>query len=351
MTVTFAQIEADCPVMILGSNGDLDVEVSCWKSPEKGIPDSLLFLETKQAFVDGTSSQAQAMIVNVEFAEEIQKLEKSALFTKNVSLLMSKVIEKYFGWNFHRKHSGHQIHPSAHICPSAEIGQNTIIGPNVVIGENVTIGSNGFIGANSVIEDNVSIGDDCTIHPLVYIAHGCQLGNAVGIHPNTSIGSEGYGFAHDEKGQHWRIQQTGTVVLEDRVEIGSNCAIDRGSIEATVIGEGSKLDNLCHIGHNVTFGKNCMVTAGFATAGSARFGNNFVCGGHTSSAGHLTVCDNVHVAGRSVIHNNVTEPGVYGGHPLEPVKDYLRTTKSLAQLTAMRKTLSRIAKKIGQEDT
>ncbi|MCC6138171.1 MAG: UDP-3-O-(3-hydroxymyristoyl)glucosamine N-acyltransferase, partial [Bdellovibrionaceae bacterium] len=227
---------------------------------------------------------------------------------------------------------------------SAKVAETATLGPGVVLGENVVIGENTYIGANTVIEQNVSIGNNCTLHPLVYVGHSCSIGNNCEILPNTSIGTDGFGYAHDEKWNHYRIPHSGRVILEDDVHVGSNCSIDRGSIEDSIIGRGTKIDNQCHLAHNSVLGRNCLITANFAMAGSSKIGNNFVTGGSTSVTGHITITDNVQVGGMSGVTKSITEPGQYGGFPLQKMQDYLRTKAAIAKIAEMRETLRALVK-------
>ncbi len=191
-----------------------------------------------------------------------------------------------------------------------------------------------------MIERGARIGADTLLHAQVFVGWGCQVGARCEIHPHTTLGSDGYSYAHDEQGNHYKIPQVGIVVIEDDVEIGANCAIDRAAFDTTRIGSGTKLDNLCHIAHNCQIGRNVLLTAGFFVAGSSTIGDNFICGGRSTVTDHVKICANVQVAGLCAITKSITEPGAYGGHPLQPMKHYLRTTASLPHLPEIRKTLA-----------
>ena len=349
MKISCQELLLQFPENISAVHGDPNAVVDHLATPQQSGEGGLLFLGTPKVVSEAKLSNAPVVVTSEALLEEVEQLGKpwAVLITSNVSFAMSRISQVCFGWNYHRPYEGKDIHPSAVIAGSAEIGANSIIGPNVCIGEHVHVGQGCFVGANTIIEDHVYIGDHSTIHPLVYIGVHARLGQQVVIHPNTTLGSEGYGFATDDNGNHFRIPQTGSVVLADRVEIGANCAIDAGTIEPTRMDEGTKLDNLCHIAHNTQIGKNGFVTACFATAGSSRFGDNFATGGCVSSAGHITVADNVTVAGRSVIHNDIRKPGVYGGHPLLPFKEYMRLIASLKRVPQMHRVLKRICRKLG----
>jgi UDP-3-O-[3-hydroxymyristoyl] glucosamine N-acyltransferase len=238
------------------------------------------------------------------------------------------------------------ISEHASIHPSAKIGKNVNIAPFVVIGENVTIGDGTNIGPNCVIEKNAQIGSKTYLHALVFIGANCEVGSECEIHPHTSIGSDGFGFATDSNNINHKIPQLGKVVIEDRVEIGSNVAIDRATLTETRICAGAKLDNLIHIAHNCTVGPNSLLAAGFATAGSSKLGANFKCGGKVGMDHHITVADNVTVGGNSVISKNLTHAGSYVGFPIQPWREGLRTIASLTSVPEMRKELAELKKEI-----
>jgi UDP-3-O-[3-hydroxymyristoyl] glucosamine N-acyltransferase len=200
------------------------------------------------------------------------------------------------------------------------------------------------------VENNAKIGKEATLHPHVYIGHSCEIGSFCEIMPQAVIGSEGFGYAHDEKGNHFRIPHTGKVVLEDDVHIGAGTAIDRGTIEDSVIGRGTKIDNQVHLAHNTVVGKNGLITAQCVTAGSSQIGDNFICGGKTAITGHIKVTDNVNVAGFSAISNNVKEGGQYGGYPLVPLKQHLKIKASSVHLPELRKQMNRVLRKLFPED-
>jgi UDP-3-O-[3-hydroxymyristoyl] glucosamine N-acyltransferase len=233
--------------------------------------------------------------------------------------------------------------PSAQVDPSAAIGPYAVIGPDVVIGRHTTI------GAHSIVEQGSSIGDETVIHPSVYIGHSVQIGNRCEIYPNTTIGKEGYGYAHDQKGNHYKIPHQGGVVLEDDVHIGANCAIDRGTFGETRIEFGTKIDNQCHIGHNCKIGRNGLLTAHLAMAGSSEVGDNFICGGKTAITGHIKITNNVQLAALSGVGKNIDQPGQYGGNPLLPLQEFIKTKVALTHLTEMRKQVNRLMQKVFPE--
>ena len=191
------------------------------------------------------------------------------------------------------------------------------------------------------------MGARTTLHPHVFVGSGCIVGEDCEIHPHTTIGSDGFGYAVGPSGRPQKIPHLGIVTIGDAVEIGGNCSIDRGTLASTYIRAGAKIDNICHIAHNCDLGEDGFYTAGFMMAGSTTIGKRFMTGGNSVVSAHLTIADNVVLAGRSTVTNNITESGQYGGYPLQPLKDALKTLVSLGQLNDIRRNLNRVMKQLG----
>ena len=213
----------------------------------------------------------------------------------------------------------------------AVIGTNTRVLANVHIGSNAVIGDNCLIMNGAFIGDGVTIGENVTIHPNVCIYNNSVIGNRVIIHAGSVIGSDGFGYAHTRTGEHIKIVHFGRVVIEEDVEIGANCAIDRAVLGETFIRCGAKLDNLVNIAHNCVIGEHSLLTAQFGMAGSTTIGRNFVCGGQPAVAGHLRIGDFVTVAGKSGVTKNLTK-GTYGGFPAMEHRKWL---KSIAKILSL----------------
>ena len=182
------------------------------------------------------------------------------------------------------------IHPTAIIAPLARLAQGASVGPYAVIGEDVHIGEGTQIGAHCVIGPGAWIGEHCRLHPRITVYGGMRIGHRVEIHAGTVIGADGFGYAHGE-GRYWKFPQLGIVELADDVEIGANSTIDRGSLDDTRIGEGVKLDNLVHVGHNVRIGAHSVIAAQTGISGSSVLGHHVVCGGQVGIADHCELQD------------------------------------------------------------
>ncbi|MEN3038161.1 MAG: UDP-3-O-(3-hydroxymyristoyl)glucosamine N-acyltransferase [Candidatus Kryptonium sp.] len=225
------------------------------------------------------------------------------------------------------------IHPTAVVAESAILGENVRIGANAVIGERVKIGNNSVIMSCVVIGNDVEIGDDVLIYPNVTIYHKCKIGNRVIIHSGTVIGSDGFGFVPRPDGTYEKIPQIGIVVIEDDVEIGSNCSIDRATLGETVIKRGAKLDNLIQIAHNVVVGENTVIAAQTGIAGSTKIGKNCVLAGQVGIVGHIEIADRTTIAAQSGVSKSITEPGkVYFGYPAREHSLALRIEGAIRQL-------------------
>lgn len=195
------------------------------------------------------------------------------------------------------------------------IGDNCDIDKRVIFGQNVTIGTGVTILGGSYIGDDVIIGDNTLIHANVTIYHHCQIGKNSIIHSGTVIGSDGYGFAHTKMGEHVKIYQNGNVIIEDSVEIGANCAIDRAVFGSTIIKKGSKFDNLIQIGHNCIIGEHTLLAGQVGLAGSTSTGRNVVMGGQSGSAGHLHIGDFAQIAGKGGVTKSLEAKKIYAGFP------------------------------------
>lgn len=222
------------------------------------------------------------------------------------------------------------IAASALIDPSASIGADVSIGPGAVIGADVVLGDRASIGANAVLHRGVMVGEDSSIGATSTISHAL-VGNRVLIHRGVHIGQDGFGFALGREG-HVKVPQLGRVVIEDDVEIGSGTTIDRGTGPDTFIGEGTKIDNLVMIGHNVQIGRRAVIIGQCGISGSTRIGDGAVLAGQAGIAGHLKIGAGAKIAAKSGVMNDVPAGTSYGGTPAIPVVDWHRQTIALQRL-------------------
>ncbi|MCW9032638.1 MAG: UDP-3-O-(3-hydroxymyristoyl)glucosamine N-acyltransferase [Rhodospirillales bacterium] len=224
------------------------------------------------------------------------------------------------------------------IDPSAKIGVDSIVGPGTYIGPNVVIGDRCEIGPNSTIGRGVTIGDDTIITSNVTLGY-CLIGSRVLINPGVRIGQDGFGYAMSPQG-HESVPQLGRVIINDDVALGANTTIDRGSGPDTIVGAGTKIDNLVQIAHNVQIGKGCVITAQVGIAGSTKLGDFVVMGGQSGVAGHLEIGSGVQIAAQSGVIGNIAAGQVVGGYPAQPMKSWMKGAAILSMAVKKgRKTL------------
>jgi UDP-3-O-[3-hydroxymyristoyl] glucosamine N-acyltransferase len=267
----------------------------------------------------------------------------------NIPLGMA-VLLKYFDRKRQRFTQWGEIHATALVHPDASIGARVCLGPYAVVGAGAVIGDDCMIGSHAVVENEARVGARTLLHPQVFVGAGCEIGEDCEIHPHTTIGSDGFGYAMGGDGRARKISHLGNVKIEDRVEIGGNCAIDRATLASTYIRAGTKLDNICHIAHNCDLGENGLYTAGFMMGGSTKIGRRFMTGGNSVVTAHVSIADNVTLQGRSSVTNDIPLPGAYGGYPLQPLKDAMKTAVSLANLNDIRKNLQRVMRHLRLTD-
>jgi len=223
------------------------------------------------------------------------------------------------------------VSPKTSIASSARLGTNVAVGPFTTIGDSVVIGNNVTIFQNVSIEAGSTLGDDSIIYPNVVIYDGTRIGRRCIIHAGVVIGSDGYGFAmHD--GKHHKIPQIGIVRIEDDVEIGAGTTIDRAALGETVIGEGTKIDNLVQIGHNVKIGKHCLLVSQVGVAGSTELGDHVFVAGQSGFAGHLKIGHRVQVAAKSAVLEDVPDDTKVMGSPAMPFNEFARRQAALKRL-------------------
>ncbi len=239
------------------------------------------------------------------------------------------------------------VHPTAMVVDSARIDASAEIGAHVTVGERAVIGARCYIGPGTVIERDVVVGADSRLVARVFVGHHVKIGARAVVQPGAVIGAEGFGFAND-KGAWVKVPQVGGVTLGDDVEIGCNTTIDRGAIEDTVIEDGVKLDNLIMVAHNCRIGAHTAIAALTGLAGTTTLGKRCFVGGQAGFTGHLTVCDDAVILGRSMIAHSITKPGVYSSAlPAEEAGAWRRIVGRIKRLDSMARRLRAVEKHVG----
>ena len=204
------------------------------------------------------------------------------------------------------------ISPMAYVSAKAKIGANVAIQPFAVIEDDAEVGDGCIIYPHAYVGKRVKMGADCILYPNTTIREDCVLGNRVILQSGAVIGGDGFGYI-TQNGKHSKVLQTGNVVLQDDVEIGNNTCIDRATVDSTIVGKGTKIDNLVHLGHNDILGENCLVVAHVGISGSVTVGNNVTFAGQVGTVGHITIGDNCVFGGKTGVTNNVPANSVMGG--------------------------------------
>ena len=294
-------------------------------------PGDLTFLDNPRYLPQLKTSRAAAVFLAARHQAEAPP-SCAALVTPQPYVAMAVAMAKLYP-SAARPGSGFDergVSPAAHVHPSARLESGVVVDPGAVIGPGAEIGHGTVIGANAVIGPQVRIGRDGAIGPGATIA--CALiGDRVIIHPGAHIGQDGFGFALGPRG-HLKVPQVGRVIIQDDVEIGAGTTIDRGANRDTIIGEGTKIDNLVQIGHNVVIGRHCVLVSQSGVSGSCVIDDFAALGGQAGLAGHLHVGFGAQIAAASGVMNDVPAGERWGGAPALPIRDWLREVSALKKL-------------------
>jgi UDP-3-O-[3-hydroxymyristoyl] glucosamine N-acyltransferase len=327
MKRSLADLAGNLDCHLIGDGSIVATHVSSLKSAGTG---SLLFVDDPKHLEAALASPAAAVIAG-EFATEAAP-RKPILISSQPRLAFARAA-KFFGSAPAR---GRGIHPSA-IVSASTIGGNVDIGARAVVGDQVKIGEESTLGAGCVIGDGVEIGANCRIDANVTIYRGTTLGNRVVVQAGAVLGSEGFGYVRDKQtGRYEQFPQVGRLVIEDDVEIGANSTIDRGALDETRIRQGTKIDNLVHIGHNVQIGQDVVIAAQTGISGSAVIENNVIIGGQVGIADHVRIEEGAILGAQSGIPSKKVIRGkgiVFWGTPARPIREYLKELAFVSRST------------------
>ena len=324
-----------------------DPELLVGQSLDLAGPGQLAFLEAGHAMASAlAASKAAAVLLPLEADLQRQATERGLAW---VALADPRLgfAEALGALNPRpRRHAG--VHPSAIIDPSARLGAGVHVGARVVVGAGCLIGHGSTLHPGCVLYEDVQLGEDCEIHANAVLHPGSRLGRRCVIHSAAVIGSEGFGFVPTPSG--WRkMPQTGRVVLEDAVEVGCGSMVDRPAVGETRLGEGSKIDNLVHVGHGVHLGRGCALAAQVGIAGGAVLGNGVILAGQVGVANRARIGDRAIASSKSGIHGEVAAGEVVSGYPAIPNRLWLRCSAAFNRLPEMARTLRQLQARLEAE--
>jgi len=318
--------------------GDPHVVVTGISGIKEAREGDITFLANSKYYPLMKITRASAIITSKDVVDE----KKPLIRTDNPSLAFTKVVELVAP-----NHIAHPqgIHPTAVIGKSSKLGSNVAIGPYVIIEEEVKIGDNTIIYGGCYIGHHTQVGSSCLIYPNVSIRERIQVGNRVIIHSGAVIGSDGFGFA-TVKGVQKKIPQIGTVAIEDDVEIGANVTIDRARFDKTIIGRGTKIDNLVQIAHNVVIGQNCIIVAQAGISGSTTLDKGVILAGQAGLVGHITIGEGTIVAAQAGVTKSIPSYSKVSGYPAKPHHLAKRVNACVQRLPELYKKIKELEEKI-----
>lgn len=319
--------------------GDYEIEISGVKGFEDAQEGDITYITSSKYAQVAQSSKASAFIVK----EKISDLNKPQLIVENPQFVFAKLLEMFYV----KPHPFKGVSEKSIIASTAQIGKNVTVYPFVYIDDGVTIGDNTVIYPFTFIGQGTSIGCDCVIYSNVTVRERIKIGNRVIIHAGTQIGSDGFGYIFHE-GKHHKIPQIGGVIIEDDVEIGACVTIDRATTGNTIIGQGTKIDNLVQIAHNVKIGKNVIIVAQVGIAGSSKIGDGCILAGQVGISDHVEIEAGTIITAQSGVMPGKVQKGVFSGTPIMPHREWLKANAIFQKLPELYKKIKELEEKIKQ---
>jgi len=316
--------------------GDSEVEIDLVAAFDNAAPREITFLEKK---VDHGQTRASCVLVGEDFDGQLPCLIR----LKNPKLAFAKIAAVLQP----PKKNIAGVHPTAVLAKDAFLEKDVFIGAFVCIGENTQIGDRTQIRAGAKIGDSVRVGMDCVIHANVSIEDGATIGNGVILHPGVVIGADGFGYVRDGAAGYVKFPQIGAITIEDDVEIGANTCIDRGALGETRIGEGTKIDNMVQIAHNVQIGKRVIIASQTGISGSTVIEDDCVIGGQVGFGDHARVLSGAIIGSQAgILPGKIVRPGVWWGTPVQPLDEYKRQNAHLKGIARLKDEVKALRQEI-----
>jgi len=334
MTLTTAEIAKLLAGEVLG---DANAPLTGFANADAAQPGDLTFAENAEYFAAAEASAATAIIAGKDAAST----RKIVIRVANPRVAFAKALAIFFP----EPKFAPGIHPSAAIAATAQIDPTAHIGPHCTIGERVKIGANTVLQSGNFVGDDSVLGEGTNLFPNATIYSRTQIGKRVRIHSGAVIGSDGFGYVFDTS-FHRKVPQIGNVIIGDDVEIGSNSSVDRGALGSTVIGKGTKIDNLVQVAHNVEIGEHCILCSQVGIAGSAKLGSYCVLAGQVGIAGHLKIGNKVTVGSKAGVMHNIPDGEMWLGIPAQPDKQAKRIMIAMQRLPDLFKKIAEWEKKL-----
>ncbi len=327
---TLAQLAARVGGDVVGKG---ELRVTGIRPLEEAGPEHLSFYHNRRYLEAARASKAGALLV----AEAALFPGRTLLVRRDPYVALAELLELFYP----APAPAPGVHPSAVVAPSARIGEGASVGPHATVGEGAVVGERAVLGPGCVVGEHAEVGDDTVLRANVVIEAGCRVGARCLLHAGVVVGSDGYGFA-TVGGVHRKVPQVGIVVIEDDVEIGANCTIDRATLGETRIGRGCKLDNLVHVGHNVQVGEHSLLVAQVGISGSTKLGHHVVMAGQSGAVGHIRIGDGTVVTAKTGVTEDTPPGAMVSGFPSRPHKQWLRALANLYSLEELRRTVKRL---------
>ena len=336
--MTNASLTAQAVADLVGGRllGDGSVQIRGVRPLDRAGPDTLSFATSSRYAADLGTSRAGAVLVPEDLATGASGPRTRIVVSDPYSALVQVIHELFPG-----KAPRLGIDATARMGHGAVVGIDVSVAAYAVVGNNVRLGSRVSLAEHVFLGDDVVVGDDAVLGPGAVCYAGARLGNRVVLKAGAVIGGDGFGYLSSNRG-HSRIPHVGGCIVEDDVEVGSNTCIDRGSIDDTVIGRGTKIDNLVQVGHNVRIGERCLIMAGVGIAGSTHIGNDAILAGHVGVTDHLVIGERARIAAKSAIFGDVPPGASFSGHPARPHRQFLRAQAAMYRLAPIVDELERL---------